>query len=91
MFSGLRVQKKEDVFDEEEGPPLIEGSPIRIESRGYGSFPSSLSLRSLDKSLTQTQSVASLSTMYPEEKARYIRFQVVIWHIGPVDAVLGKK
>ena len=100
-FSGLRMLKQEDTFDEEEGPLLIEGSPLRIDKNavrdceaisGYGStFPSSLSLRSLDPSLTTANpSIASLSTMLPGEKARFIRFQVVIWHIGPVDAVLGK-
>ncbi|CAB9499456.1 expressed unknown protein [Seminavis robusta] len=70
---------EEEDFDEEK--------PFRIDAElQYGSFPSDITVGSLQR----TQSVCSLSTMLPGDQVRYIRFQVVIWHIGPIDAVNGK-
>jgi hypothetical protein len=87
VFGAMRwVQRQDSSFgtslgDEEEGVPLhidkvaVEGNEMQ--------YASNLALRSY-------QSFGSLNTVLPEESMRSIRFQVVIWHIGPVDAVLGK-
>ena len=97
MFAGFykppRKEVSDDAFDEEEGTPLridrsVGKQQQQHDTNRYGSFPSSHSLFSID---SRTQSVNSFSSLATTDaKAHYIRFQVVIWHIGPVDAVLGK-
>lgn len=73
--------------DESETHPFVRSSTL--------SYGSTLGLSSMYPSFqNRNQSKTDVPELFhqsiPPSKGQTIRFQIVIWHMGPVDAVLGK-
>lgn len=83
--------------DEEHASPEAQPFGLRRAERGYGSTIGLPTFLTSSSSRSVRSAYDTIATSIPERlpesqasEAHSIRFQVVVWHVGPMDSVLGK-